>query len=425
MPAKETFMRSAVLLLAAMLVLSVSALAQDRQVIIKADTVLDGKGGQLSNTSIVVDGSRISKIDPAAQGVTYDLRGLTVMPGWIDTHAHIVQHFDRKTGKTPRRGEETPQQSALYAAENAYATLLAGFTTVQSPGAELDKDLRDFIADGRIPGPRILSSFRAITDKTGTPDQIRAFVRQAVADGADLIKLFATSSIREGGGQTMTDEQIQAACSEAHAAGKRAMAHAQGPEGAKAAILAGCDSIEHGNRLTDEVLDLMAQRKVYFDPNFGLLLHNYLDNRAKFIGGNFNEAGFTFMEKGIPIGIDTFKRALTRNIPIVFGTDAVAGANGRNYEEFVYRVRDGGQKPMAALVAANSTAAQSIKLGDKIGTIAPGFEADIIATDGNPLQDITAVRRVVFVMKGGVVYLNRAASHTAGAKRPSAGAAGQ
>jgi imidazolonepropionase-like amidohydrolase len=168
----------------------------------------------------------------------------------------------------------------------------------------------------------------------------------------------------------------------------------------------------------------MAQRKVYFDPNFGLLLHNYLDNRARFIGGNFNEAGFAFMEKGIPIGIDTFKRALTRNIPIVFGTDAVAGANGRNYEEFVYRVRDGGQKPMAAIVAATSTAAQSIGLGDKIGTIGPGFEADIIATDGNPLQDITAVRRVVFVMKGGKVYKNMATARKA-ATRSSAGGAGK
>ena len=347
--------------------------------------------------------ARITKIDPKAQGATYDLRGLTVMPGWIDTHAHIVQHFDRHTGKTPRRGEETPQESAMYAVENAYATLIGGFTTIQSPGAELDKDLRDFIASGSVPGPRILTSLRAVTERTGTPDEIRAFVRKAVADGADFIKLFATASIREGGAQTMSDEQIQATCSEAHALGKRAMVHAQGPEGAKAAILAGCNSIEHGNSLTDAVLDLMAQRKVYFDPNFGLLLHNYLDNRAKFIGGNFNEAGFTFMEKGIPIGIDTFKRALTRNIPIVFGTDAVAGANGRNYEEFIYRVRDGGQKPMAAIVAATSTAAQSIELGDKIGTIAPGFDADIIATDGNPLQDITAVRRVVFVMKSGRV----------------------
>jgi imidazolonepropionase-like amidohydrolase len=399
-------MKSTALLFAAALITPAVALAQGRPVVIKADTVLDGKGGTLTQTSIVVQGTKITKIDPAAQGDTYDLRGLTVMPGWIDTHAHIVQHFDRKTGKTPKRGEETPQQSALYAAENAYTTLMGGFTTVQSPGAELDKELREFIADGNVPGPRILTSLRAITNRTGTPDEIRAFVRQAVADGADFIKLFATASIREGGTQTMSDEQIQAACSEAHAAGKRAMVHAQGPEGAKAAILAGCSSIEHGNYLTDEVLDLMAQRKVYFDPNFGLLLHNYLDNRAKFIGGNFNEAGFAFMEKGIPIGIDTFKRALTRTIPIVFGTDAVAGANGRNYEEFVYRVRDGGQKPMAAIVAATSTAAQSIGLGDTIGAIAPGFDADIIATDGNPLQDITAVRRVVFVMKGGKVYKN-------------------
>jgi imidazolonepropionase-like amidohydrolase len=393
-------------LVAAALAVSAAASAQDRPIVIRADTVVDGKGATLTNTSIVVQGSKIAKLDPAAQGVTYDLRGLTVMPGWIDTHAHIVQHFDRKTGKTPRRGDETPQQAMLYAVENAYATLLGGFTTVQSPGAEIDKDLRDWIADGRVPGPRILTSLRAITDATGTPDQIRAFVRKAVADGADVIKIFATSSIRDGGGQTMTDEQIGAACSEAHAVGKRAMVHAQGPEGAKAAILAGCNSIEHGNRLTDEVLDLMAQRKVYFDPNFGLLLHNYLENRDRFSGGNFNDAGFAFMERGIPIGVDTFKRALTRNIPIVFGTDAVAGANGRNYEEFVYRVRDGGQKPMAAIVAATSTAAQSLDLGDKIGTIAPGFEADIIATDGNPLQDITAVRRVVFVMKGGKVFKN-------------------
>jgi imidazolonepropionase-like amidohydrolase len=417
---KDTSMRSAALFLAAAAALGAppSAFAQNPAVVIKADTVLDGKGGTLTNTSLVVQGSKITKIDPAAQGATYDLRGLTVMPGWIDTHAHIVQHFDRRTGKTPTRGEETPQESAMYAAENAYATLMGGFTTIQSPGAELDKPLRDSIAAGGVPGPRILTSLRAITNRTGTPDEIRAFVRKVVADGADVVKLFATASIREGGAQTMSDEQIQAACSEAHAVGKRAMVHAQGPEGAKAAILAGCNSIEHGNSLTDEVLDLMAQRKVYFDPNFGLLLHNYLDNRAKFVGGNFNEAGFAFMEKGIPIGIDTFKRALTRNIPIVFGTDAVAGANGRNYEEFVYRVRDGGQKPMAAIVAATSTAARSIDLGDTIGTIAPGFEADIIATDGNPLQDITAVRRVVFVMKGGKVYKNLVTRHLPPSQSP-------
>src|SRR2546422_1217326 len=301
----------------ATLAVPVAVLAQDGPVVIRADTVFDGRGGTLTNTSIVVQGSQITRIDPAAQGVTYDLRGLTVMPGWIDTHAHIVQHFDRKTGKTPGRGDETPQQAALYAVENAYMTLVGGFTTVQSPGAELDKDLRDWIADGHVPGPRILTSLRAITDRTGTPEQIRAFVRQAVADGADVIKLFATSSIREGGEQTMTDEQIRAACSEAHAAGKRAMVHAQGPEGAKAAILAGCNSIEHGNRLTDEVLDLMAQRHVYFDPNVGLLLHKYLVNRDRCSRGNFNHARFGFMEVGNPIGSGAFYGGLGRNIPHV------------------------------------------------------------------------------------------------------------
>src|SRR5262245_39082267 len=127
------------------LMVQAAATAQDEPIVIKADNVLDGTGATLRNTNIVVRGSRIARLDPNAQGATYDLRGLTVMPGWIDTHAHIVQHFDRRTGKTPRQGDETPQQTALYAAENAYMTLLAGFTTIQSPGAELDKDLRDAI----------------------------------------------------------------------------------------------------------------------------------------------------------------------------------------------------------------------------------------------------------------------------------------
>ena len=170
---------------------------------------------------------------------------------------------------------------------------MAGFTTIQSPGAELDKDLRDWIAEGRVPGPRILTSLRAVTDQTGNPSQIRAFIRKAIADGADFVKIFATASIREGGAQTMTDDQIRAACDEAKTLGKRSIVHAQGPEGAKAAVLAGCTSIEHGNRLTDEVLDLMVRRGTYFDSNNHLLLHNYIENKARYLGsGNFTEEGF-------------------------------------------------------------------------------------------------------------------------------------
>jgi imidazolonepropionase-like amidohydrolase len=382
--------------------------SQTRPIVIRASIVLDGKGGVLRDVSLVIEGTKIVRVDSKPSEATYDLRGLTVMPGWIDTHTHIAAHFDRSTGKVhSQKTGETPQQAMLYAMENAYRTFMAGFTTVQSPGAELDKDLRDWIAEGRIPGPRILTSLRAVTDQTGDPSQIRAFVRKAIADGADFVKIFATASIRDGGAQTMTDDQIRAACDEANALARRSIVHAQGPEGAKAAVLARCTAIEHGNRLTDEVLDLMAARGTYFDSNNHLLLHNYIENKDRYLGsGNFTEQGFAFMEKGLPIGNDTFKRALARKVKMIFGTDGGAGAHGRNFEEFVYRVRDGGQPAMAAMVSATSLAAESLGMQDQIGSIGPGLEADIIATVGNPLDDITSVRRVVFVMKGGTVFRN-------------------
>ncbi len=403
--------------LAATLMLSETGRAQDRPLVIRAATLIDGKGGVTRNVSIVVQGSRIARIDASAQGTTYDLKGLTVMPGWIDTHVHMDAHFDPngKSHSPASAKNETPQQTMLYAVENAYNVLMAGFTTAQSVGAPLDRDLRDAIARGTIPGPRLLTSLRPVDETTGTPDQIRKFVRQVASDGADLIKIFATKSIREGGGPTLTQAQVDAACGEAKSLGKRAIVHAQGPEGAKAAVLAGCTSVEHGYRLTDEVLDLMAQHGTYYDPNFGLLLHNYIENKDKFLGiGNFNAQGFEYMEKGIPIGIDTFKRSLTRKVKIIFGTDVGAGGLGRNFEEFIYRVRDGGQSPMEAIISATSRAAESIRMQDKIGTLAPGMEADIIAVDGNPLDDITAVRRVVFVMKSGKVYKNVAPRGTSG-----------
>ena len=391
------------------------AQGQARPIVIRASTVLDGRGAVLRDVALVIEGTRIARIDSNVSAATYDLRGLTVMPGWIDTHTHIAAHFDRESGKVHSpQVKETPQQAMLYAMENAYTTFMAGFTTIQSPGAELDKDLRDWIADGRIPGPRILTSLRAVTDQTGDPSTIRAFVRKAIADGADFVKIFATASIRDGGAQTMSDDQIRAACGEANALGKRSIVHAQGPEGARAAVLAGCTSIEHGNRLTDEVLDLMVQRGVYFDSNNHLLLHNYLENKARYLGsGNFTEQGFAYMEKGLPIGNDTFKRALAKKVKMIFGTDGGAGAHGRNFEELVYRVRDGGQPPMDAIVSATSLSAESLRMQDRIGSIAQGMEADIIATDGNPLDDITSVRRVVFVMKGGKVYKNEGARREA------------
>jgi imidazolonepropionase-like amidohydrolase len=153
-------------------------------------------------------------------------------------------------------------------------------------------------------------------------------------------------------------------------------------------------------------LQLIADHGTFFDPNF-LVLHNYLDNKPKFLGiGNYTEEGFGYMERAIPMMADVLKRAMAHHVKIVLGTDAVAGAHGRNAEEFIYRVKDGGQPAMDAIVSGTSLAAESLGLHDKVGSIAEGMEADIVAVAGNPLDDITSVRKVVFVMKGGWVYKN-------------------
>ncbi len=374
-------------------------------VTVHAPLILDGKGGVIKNKTLVIQGNRILRVDPATRGNVYELTGLTLMPGWIDTHVHIGYHFG-PDGKY-QVGPEPPEVAVLYSMENAWTTLQAGFTTVQSLGAPLDGALRDALNRGTLPGPRVLTSLGFIDEKSGDPEQIRARVRQMVIDGADVIKIFATKSIREGGAQSMSDAQIQAACDEAKGMGRRSVVHAQGSEGAKAAILAGCTSIEHGNSLSDEVLDLMAQKGTYFDPNVGVVLQNYLKNKDRFLGiGNFDDAGFAFMQRGIATGLDTFRRALAHHVKIVFGTDAVAGAFGHNAEEFVVRVQQGGQKPMDAILAATSMSAEALGMADRIGAIAPKMEADLVAVDGNPLEDITAVRRVIWVMRGGKVVLN-------------------
>lgn len=412
-------MRVARFVIAIILACPLLVLAQEqtstRPIRIRAATVLDGKGGTLTNATVVVQSGKIVSVEPNnTQAVDYDLRGLTLMPGWIETHAHIGSHFDLN-GKnygllTPYK--DTPEMSMAYISENAYKTLLAGFTTVQSVGAEIDKYLRDFIARGQIPGPRILTSLRSIRKETGTPDEIRAFVRQVVKDGADVVKIFATGSVREGGPMTMSVAQIQAACGEATALGKRSLVHVQGTEGARAAVEADCTSLEHGNRIDDATLDLMVKKGTFLGSHNHLLLHNYIDHKAEFVGtgGTYTEEGFVFLDKALGPGNDTFKRAIAKGVKVQFGTDAVAGANTRNYEEMIYRVKDGGQKPMDAIIGATSLAAESLRMEKEIGTVAPGFQADLVATDGNPAQDITAVRRVAFVMKGGKVYKNVAAS---------------
>ena len=384
--------------------------AQSKPVTIHADRIIDGKGHVIDGGTIIVEGGKITKVDKApAEAATYDLKGLTLLPGLIDAHSHLTWYFNRE-GRyhAGRNDNDTPVQSMLSTAGNAYATLMSGVTTIQSPGSLEDHDLREWIQVGQIPGPRVITSLGPISNPNLSPDSLRTIVRARKAQGADVIKIFASASIRDGGALTLKQEQLDAICGEAKAQGIRTMVHAHSSESIKASVNAGCNQIEHGVFADDETLKLMADRGVYFDPQICLVFRNYLDNRAKYEGiGNYNEAGFAAMEKAIPIATAMFKRAIkTPGLKVIFGTDAVAGAHGRNVEELVCRVKDGGQSGMDAITSATSLGADALHLGDQIGTIAPGFQADIIAVQGDPTKDITALRRVVFVMKGGKIYKN-------------------
>jgi imidazolonepropionase-like amidohydrolase len=287
---------------------------------------------------------------------------------------------------------------------------MAGFTTIQSLGALNDLPLRDAIVKGILPGPRILTAVEPLVgrgDSTSTPEEMRAFVRKQKLAGADVIKIFASQSIRQGGAMTLSQEQLNAACDEANKLGLRALVHAY-KDAVRAATMAGCSEIEHGTLATDDDLKLMAEKGTYLDPQCGLVIENYVANKDKYVGTpGYTAEGFAAMEGILPMNQELVRHAArTPGLKIVFGTDAVAGAHGRNAEEFVDRVRDCGADPMAAMVSANSLGAEALGMADQIGAIAPRLQADIIALDGDPLKDITAVRRVVFVMKGGVVYKN-------------------
>jgi len=396
-------------------------------VTIRVGRLIDGKGGSQQNVVVTLDGSRIASVGKSNSPVTYDLSKYTLLPGFIDVHVHILWHFG-PDGRFQQGG--TPEDRIAAGVANAKATVEGGFTTVQSVGEAQDLVLRKKLEDEKLPGPRILTSVRQINEYSrppapggqrggggqrgaqrplSTPDDLRAAVREAKSAGADLIKLFASASIRDGGKQTMTDEQLQAVCGEANGLGMRTLVHAHSAESIKASVLAGCKEIEHGVFANQEVMNLMAERGVYFDPNIGLVLQNYIEHKAQYMGiGNYNDEGFAAMEKAIPLNYEMFKKVIaTPKLKVVYGTDAVAGAHGHNIEEAIVRVQKGGQKPMDAIVSLTSLSAESLGMKDTIGTVAKGFEADLVAVEGDPLTDISALRNVVFVMRGGKVLASR------------------
>ncbi len=332
----------------------------DTGITLRARTVIDGKGQILRNTVVTVRDGKIVRVGGATGAVTHDLGTLTLMPG---------------------------------------------FTTVQSVGAMSDKPLRDALARGVIPGPRLLTSLGQVSNPKMTPDEIRADIRKKKADGADLIKIFASASIRDGGVPTLSQEQLDAACGEARAQGLRSMVHAHSPESMMRAAKARCTVVEHGGLATPEALKALADAGVYFDPNIGLVTQNYLENKSRFLGiGNYTEEGFAAMAKALESKDAMFGAALkTPGLKMVMGTDAVAGAHGQNAREPIERVKSG-QRPMDAIIGMTSLAAESMGLSGVTGSVTTGLAADLVAVEGDPLTDITALQRVRFVMKDGKVY---------------------
>ena len=358
---------------------------------------------------VVLSGGQIVDIVPRGEGVgatVIDLTGLTLLPGLIDTHVHLGWHFGTD-GKLAR--DSDPAVRALHAVENGVRTLHAGVTTVQSLGGAEDGPVRALFARGGVAGPRVLTSLGALSLRTGDANALRQAVRDLAARGADVIKIFASESIRTGGGPTLSQDQLDAACGEARARGLRSAVHAHGPESARRAVRAGCTVIEHGALLDPETLDMMADAGTFYDPNIHLIFQNYFDNEDRYLGvGGYTAEGFQAMRAAVPRALDVFRVALeTDGLRTVFGTDAVAGAHGRNVEELVYRVEVGGQPPLDAISGATSVAAASLGMEDRLGRIAPGFIADLIAVEGDPTEDIRALARVRWVMTDGRVRVTR------------------
>jgi imidazolonepropionase-like amidohydrolase len=391
------------LLLAGPITLLAAALsAQEPATTIGAARLFDGRGGVRTNVVVAVQGSKIAGVAGAGETpAAHDLGDVTLLPGLIDVHVHLTWFF----GPNGTYGESDlpPGYAERAILGNARDTLLAGFTTVQSLGAPVDRLLRERFASGQAEGPRLLSSHGQILPRSDqTPDRLRAIVRELSGSGADAIKLFVGTDA--DGTLSASQSQIDAVCGEARALGRRSIVHAHESIAIRAAVRAGCGQIEHGFFADDAAIEAVRAGGVFFDPHIGLLLQNYLENEERFFGRpGFGAQDFEQMARVRPTLPAVFRKALAAGVPMPLGTDAVAGAHGQNARELIARVA-AGQSTRDALVSATSLAARSLGLEAQVGAIAPGYEADLIAVRGDPLRDIGALRDVVFVMKGGRVY---------------------
>ncbi len=420
------------------LALPLALLPADGPIVLKAARMFDGKADHVVSPGlIVVNAGKIvavgqgAAIPPAAQ--TIDLGDVTLLPGFIDAHTHLSDpyHADYRQGEMDLL-KKAPAERALIASEIARITLMAGFTTVRDVGSEdlIDVGLRNAIDAGKIPGPRMLVCVRALGSTGGHcdpaagfipnlfgheagipdgvingPDDARKAVRYNIKYGADVIKTCAT-----GGVLSLTDDvdtpqltqaELDALVDEAHALRRKTAAHAHGATGAKRAIRAGIDSIEHGTFLDDEAMRMMKERGTFYVPT--LMAAEGL--RQSLTDGYMPPA----IEKKARVAMaalhETVAKAIAMGLKIALGTDAGVYPHGKNAGEFVQLVSCG-MKPVNALKAGTSVDADLLGLAAETGTLDPGKSADVVAVPGNPEDDIRQTQKVIFVMKQGVIYRN-------------------
>lgn len=425
------------------LALTVTATAQESPIppasarlFVKAGHLFDGTGDvHREDVVLVIEGDRILEVHPGAAyhipegSKVIDLSRAYVLPGLIDCHTHLTSRADRY--EEIYKFKDSHFKRAFHGVKHAEATLLAGFTTVRDLGspAFLACDLRDSIREGFLVGPRIVASGPAISMTGGHgdlnnyppqvrvqsfpaeqefriadgPDEVRRLVRAQIKHGVDMIKICASGGVfsrnTAPGSPQYTVEELRAAVEEAHAAGKRVAAHAHGAQGIRNAVEAGVDSIEHGSLIDDEGIRMMAERGTWLDAD--IYNDDYILGQAV-----AQKIPQEFVDKERALGQlqrDNFAKAVKAGIRVTYGTDAGIYPHGDNARQFRYMVKYG-LTPAQAIRAATSSAAVLLDRDKEVGRLAPGLYADLIAVDSDPLDDVTVLERVRFVMKGGKVY---------------------
>jgi imidazolonepropionase-like amidohydrolase len=424
----KKYMKKVALLFA----LSISALI-NADTLLHVGNLLDTNNGEISKAvTIRIKGNKILEVTkgyatPKKNDEIVNLKQSYVLPGFMDMHVHLAQEY---VPKAERRSKIEPEYRALFAANAASKTLMAGFTSVRNlgDGGMETISLRDAIKEGLVIGPRIFTSGKTIATTGGhgdptngmpkdnysppspeegvidSPEDAKKAVRQRYKDGADGIKITATGGVlsvaKSGENPQFTDEELNSIVATANDYGLWTAAHAHGKEGMKRAVIAGINSIEHGTYMDQEVMDLMKSKGTYYVPT--IMAGDWVAEKAK-IPNFFPALVKPKAEKIGPQIQSTFAKAYKAGVKIAFGTDSGVSAHGDNWQEFIL-MTNAGMTNQDALKSATIETAKLLRIEDKLGQIKPGMLADIIAVQQNPVEDISTVENVIFVMKDGVIF---------------------